>query len=47
MMNPIPSIPMLSGSNGSLFLGVGILVALVLMAKKAPSSGSGSTAPSA
>lgn len=38
-MNPIPSVPMLSGSGGSgkTLLVVGILAALVMMAaKKAP-----------
>jgi len=35
MMNPVPSIPILpSGGSGKLFLGIGLLIALVLIAKK-------------
>lgn len=34
MKNPIPSVPMLSGAGGQLFLGIGLLLALVVLAKK-------------
>lgn len=37
-MNPIPSVPMLTGSNGKLFLGVGLLIALVVLAKTSPTT---------